>query len=259
MIHLWHEDSENSSTTQFWEFLKKEHVSSILDNADIRGFSSNSALYNHIQKVSFNKNDIYYIFIDKVFDNNKAYKYYKDAKRLVSTFPNVILADLLCFEYLMLKFRYIEAWTRPMKNSDMYNKCLKAKEEFKACVESGESWTKVNDIISIVVILKNIDTNKPNWKCELNYISSETVATSILSAMVNGGTTDFNVSKTRFGLCWTCKCCSRYTASAIADKKCRIYRYRKTSNDKAGNLWNNTQAKSLISKGITLSQNVISE
>lgn len=31
MIHIWHEDSNNSSTNLFWEFLKKYKVSNVMD------------------------------------------------------------------------------------------------------------------------------------------------------------------------------------------------------------------------------------
>ena len=44
MIHIWHEDSTNSATTQFWNFLKNSNIHNILINADIRGFNSNKNL-----------------------------------------------------------------------------------------------------------------------------------------------------------------------------------------------------------------------
>lgn len=38
MVHIWHEDSKDSSTTQFWNFLKKSNISILLNGADIEGF-----------------------------------------------------------------------------------------------------------------------------------------------------------------------------------------------------------------------------
>ncbi len=82
MIHIWHEDSTNSATTQFWNFLKNSNIHNILINADIRGFNSNKNLSDYISTYTFDNNDIYHVFIDKVSDNQKALKYYVDIKEM---------------------------------------------------------------------------------------------------------------------------------------------------------------------------------
>lgn len=45
MVHIWHEDSKDSSTTQFWNFLKKSNISILLNGADIEGFGGNIKIY----------------------------------------------------------------------------------------------------------------------------------------------------------------------------------------------------------------------
>lgn len=37
MIHIWHEDSTNSSTQQFWKFLQGNQINPLLKNAEIKG------------------------------------------------------------------------------------------------------------------------------------------------------------------------------------------------------------------------------
>ena len=38
MVHIWHEDNQNSATTSFWDFLYKNRVSPKLTNVSIKGF-----------------------------------------------------------------------------------------------------------------------------------------------------------------------------------------------------------------------------
>ena len=52
MIHIWHEDSENSVTTQLWKFLANNIKE--LNNADIQGYGGNEKLREHIEKAKFN-------------------------------------------------------------------------------------------------------------------------------------------------------------------------------------------------------------
>ena len=44
MVHIWHEDSENSAQTQFWRFLSSYIPE--LASADIKGFNGNMYLAN---------------------------------------------------------------------------------------------------------------------------------------------------------------------------------------------------------------------
>ncbi len=241
MIHIWHEDSQNSTTSQFWNFLKVNKVSKLLVNADIQGFNGNDKLCAYLTTVIFNSNDIYYIFIDKVLDNNLALKYYLSAKKIVRNHKNVKLVDILCFEYLLLKFKYFVSWTTPVKMTKDYKICEQVRTEFIHCIETKQSWIHNNQICNFVMTKKNINNSNG-----LGYISSENVATLILSLMTNGGTTEFGISKTKFGGCWHQDCCFKYKNSTMGKVKCRMYRYKKTSNDKAKNLWNNTDARRII-------------
>lgn len=112
-------------------------------------------------------------------------------------------------------------------------------------MDNNIPWTKQADIVKFVVKRLNVDTTKSNWTSELAYISSENVAEAILNAMTNGGTTEFGISKSKFGNCWHSDCCTKHADSKTGNKKCRIYRYSKKAYAKAGNLWNNTYAKNI--------------
>lgn len=251
MIHIWHEDSAQSATTQFWIFLKVNNVHTAMNNSDIRGFGSNSNLLKYIKIHSFNPQDTYHIFVDKVIDNQKALKYYIDIKQEVKAYKNVVVHNLLSFEYMMLRFKNFIEWTEPTGNNQLYSISKPVRKQFIDCIDNQIPWVRQKDIVAFVVKRFNINTNMNSWQRELQFISSENVATSLLSAMTNGGTVDFGISKTRFGECWHCNCCSKYKAYKIGNKKCRIYKYHKKALEKARNLWNNTYAKNIAKHQIS--------
>lgn len=130
MIHIWHEDSKFGATTQFWNFLKNCNVHTILCNADIKGFDGNKGLLDYIKNAAISVNDTYHIFADMVIDNQKALNYYKAIKNEASAYENVIVHDLSCFEYMMLKFRYFIEWTEPTGNNQLYRACKSVRKQF---------------------------------------------------------------------------------------------------------------------------------
>lgn len=49
MIHIWHEDSTSSATTSFWQFLSRNRVYTLFNNADIQGFNGNNRLADAVR------------------------------------------------------------------------------------------------------------------------------------------------------------------------------------------------------------------
>lgn len=246
MIHIWHEDSSGSATNLFWEFLKIHRVSNVLINAEIKGFDGNANLHNHVCNAKYNAHDIYYIFIDCVPDNQKALSYYNGIKEATSNKKNVKVLDLLCFEYMLLKFRYLLNWIKPTKLTKDYVEGEIARAELIKVVESHNSWLTNPILVKYIVKNKGIDTNNQGWQRDLFFVSMENLASLILSKMTNGGTTEFGVSKTKLGKCWHCNCCGKYNSNKIGNAKCRMYRYGKKADDKARILWNHTDAHKFI-------------
>lgn len=247
MIHIWHEDSTSSATTSFWQFLSRNKVYPLLNIIDIQGFNGNNRLADAVRTAKFVKSDTYIILADMVLDNAKALKYYLDIKKSISNYKNVYLAKLLSFEYMMLRFKHIITWTERDKHIKSYDEAALVRDRFIQCIDNGLSWTNDNLIVSFVIKYKSIDTSRVDWRSELNYISSEKVATLILSLLTNGGNREFGIRKTLLGDCWTCNCCVRHFANdTVANKSCKLYRYKKSSKDKANNLWNGTLAKQIV-------------
>ncbi len=236
MLHIWHEDSYNpttdqkSSTQLFWEFLKAEKVNPKIIGADIRGFNGNITLYNFLLTIPFNKTDKYIILFDFVLDNYKSLKMYRHLKRVLSVFPNVYLADLLCFEYLMLCFQHLDVWVKPIgvKLSPIYIDLLVLRKEFIQCKNIGITW-KSNKKLSTYATTNNLFTE-------------EEIATHLLNS-ITAFNRKFFISKTSMGNCWFVDCCVN---SYMGKNSCNIVRYKKSANTKARNLYNGTIAKTLI-------------
>lgn len=247
MIHIWHEDSMDSATTQFWRFLAAKYTDGLSAETEIRGFGGNHKLYTHLNETEFDSHDLYYIFMDKVPDNPKALKYYLNTVKIVSGYHNVVLADLLCFEYLLLKFEHFIKWTKPVKCGSLYKECEHVRTEMIHSIETGNSWVLYDPILHFIAKQKRIDLHIPGWQKELSFISSENIVTLLLSCMTNGGTTEFGVSKTRLGRCWYEDYCFKYDNDHTGFNKCRMYGDQKTSEAKARTLWEKTDAKNLLS------------
>ena len=247
MIHIWHEDSENSVTTQLWKFLANNIKE--LNNADIRGYGGNEKLREHIEKAKFNSNDMYYIFMDYVLDNNSALNVYIDTKRYIKSLnmPNIIMSRLTCIEFMLLEYKYFISWTKPLSNiSKNYIEAEKILEKFVNTVKKQESWINDKDICKYIIYNYHIDTTKKNWQEKLNYISSEKISALLCKVMTNGGKLRFNISKTILGDCWQCNCCNLNTKK-ISDL-CWLYTNNNnaTSQYKANMLWKYAVSKYVL-------------
>ena len=226
MVHIWHEDSNNSAFTQFLNFLKYFNVDKLLINAEIRGFDGNRNLCIHVENYKYNKFDKYILFFDTVWDNNSVLRYSERIDNICKKYNNIIKIDLLSFEYLILKFKYIINWTNPMKDTKIYNMAQLAREDFIECTENNIDWRKKDSIVNFIIRRKNIKNTNDVYSI-LGSLSAENVCTD------------------RLGKCWISNCCFKFT-KGVGNKKCRIFKYNKTSEEKAKNLWNCTDIHKYI-------------
>lgn len=252
MIHIWHEDSKGSSTTQFWEFLQAQHLAPKLEKADIRGFGGNNELIDHLKDCKFEERDMYYIFLDCVYDNENIVSAIRALKSICRKHRNVINANMLCFEYLMLRFVDLEKWIYKQYNQTQQY-IFKVRKTFIECIESGESIHLNKDLVKYICRRRNISTDTADWLDGVSKVTSEQLATLILSDLTGGGPLGFQVTKTVFGLCWTCGCKDNCDHSVKnnhrnACKQCYLnqQKFKKTSQAKACDLWYGTDVHRIL-------------
>lgn len=235
MIHIWHEDSENSATTQFWNFLKKSRVCYNISVAEIRGFSGNQNLFDFIYTYNFNNKDVYLVFMDCVYDNPKVMNLYKKVVKLVNSKSNVFVLNLLSFEYLILSFKYFENWTRPLVSIDKYNYLCKIRTDLLSCIRNKELPIYYPLLVEYMRSFQSRDISR---------ITTEQLATHLLSNFTGSLKGDFIITKKHLGSCWTCNCCDKYKKDL--DKKCSHAGNKKTDKEKALNLYHNTLAHTYV-------------
>ena len=238
MVHIWHEDSENSATQKFWEFLRDNDVSQTLKGADIRGFSGNENLQSYIEEAYFDINDTYYIFMDYVKDNIWAYNTWCDTRNYIKSekLNNVIMSRLNCFEFMILEFSYFREWTKPLKGlSKDYLEAEKILSDYVKIIRARKSWRQNEDILKYALKINNITEGSDGWRYNVKKITSEQLSTSILSILTNGGRTKFGVSKTKLGDCWITSCCTNTKSNVTGI--CALHLLQYSAKIKADKLW----------------------
>ena len=217
MLHIWHEDSTDSSTTQFLNFLKQNRLTIKLSNADIQGLNGNDSLIDKLENTVIQDTDIYLVLFDNVIDNPDVITYKDRLITICNKHRNVIEANLLCFEYIILSFIYLDKWTKPISRDSGYGEALKMRELFMQGIHSGVNWGESKILLDYICKLKQIDVTTLNGINKLNRITSEHVASLILSRITGTSKSGFIVNKRTLGLCWTCECRDKCDHSILGD------------------------------------------
>ena len=238
MIHIWHEDSNDSVTQKFWEFLREQKVLGHLGRVEIRAFEHNYELVNHLVSCSFTDTDTYFIFLDYVLDNDMIVEYIDTILSVQALHSNLIFVPLLCFEYLLLRSPLIVDWLTCTKLNIGFNRALEARQAFLAYM-SGQSDKKLLETDTLASYLCTCYNLSDKKELKGKFITTETVATLILHNLTNSLPTDFVVTKTKWGSCWTCNCCRYRNRQGL----CSLYTKLLNSQQKAKDLYTRTDAK----------------
>ena len=186
---LWLEDREGKSSYIFWNTLMGQLCPVII----VESKKNNSELVKAIKNLEDTENR-YIVVFDNSFDNlqvameKKLLLKYADAK------SNVVLLDIICFEYLLLQFKDLITWIYAPDDEFLIKreKVIKAREKLVNSIENGELNYK--DIREIIEYNERID----------NY-NIEQLSAKILFDMTRN--TGFEVSKGHIGECWIKSCC----------------------------------------------------
>ena len=186
---LWLEDREGKSSYIFWNTLMGQLCPDII----VESKKDNSELVKAIKNLEDTENR-YIVVFDNSFDNlqvameKKLLLKYADAK------SNVVLLDIICFEYLLLQFKDLITWIYAPDDEFLIKreKVIKAREKLVNSIENGELNYK--DIREIIEYNERID----------NY-NIEQLSAKILFDMTRN--TGFEVSKGHIGECWIKSCC----------------------------------------------------
>lgn len=187
--YLWIEDRKNKSGYIFWQTLLGQLCPEIV----LESKQNNSELVKAVKALEDSENR-YIVVFDNSFDNLQVAMEQKMLRKYVGDKENVILMDIICFEYILLEFKELIEWIYAPDDEFLVKreKAITAREKLVKTIQSGEINYK--DIREIIEYNENVD----------NY-NVEQLSAGILFDLTRN--TGFEVSKGSVGECWIKSCC----------------------------------------------------
>lgn len=188
-VYLWIEDRKGKASYVFWETLMQK----LCPNVIVESKKNNSELVKAVKDLK-NRENKYIIVLDNAFDNLQVYQEQKRLKKYADIKNNVLLMDIICFEYVLLEFDKLIDWIYA-PNDDFLMKradAIRAKEMLVTTIQSGELNYKT--IQEIMTYDNNLDDH-----------NIEQLSAKLLYDLTRN--TGFEVSKGKIGECWVRSCC----------------------------------------------------
>lgn len=215
--YLWIEDRKGKSGYVFWRTLMHELCPDVI----VESKKNNSELIKAVKDLG-DKKDRYIIVLDNSFDNQQVYQERKALKRFVDKRNNMVMLDIICFEYILLEFKYLIDWIYAPEDEFRIKRAnaISARKKLVESISSGAlDYKAIREIIAY-------DDNLVNHNVEQ-------LSAKLLFDLTRN--TGFEVSKGNLGDCWTVSCCQWQvrqeddqcglddTYLTISDKMKRIY------------------------------------
>lgn len=187
--YLWIEDRKGKSSYIFWQTLMGQMFSGI----EVESKKNNSELVKAVKMLE-DTEDRYIVVFDNSFDNLQIVMEQKLLREYAKVKNNVLLMDIICFEYILLEFKDLIEWIYASDDEFLTKrkKAIAAREKLVNTIQKGELNYK--DICEIVEYNENVD----------NY-NVEQLSAKILFDLTRN--TGFEVFKGNIGECWIKSCC----------------------------------------------------
>lgn len=197
MKYLWTEDT--GAGLHFWKLVNQL----FFDNTFvIESKGSNQGLLDAVSDLEIEDGDKYYIAFDYVVDNQDIRNKYRMLKSIAEkSEEKIIILDMICFEYLILAFDKLAAWTGAGKTDK-----IKIREKVLEAVENHRiNLSKIDDKKTLQYLA--------GFKC----YSTERVMKSLVGEFTQNE--KWSVKSSLMGECWYKECCvSEYPDSPRCGK-----------------------------------------
>lgn len=218
MTYLWIEDRRGKSGYIFWATLMKQLYPDVI----VESKKNNSELVKAVKRLNDTDNK-YVIVFDNAFDNQQIYQEQRLLQKYAYTKKNVILMNIICFEYVLLEFDNLINWIYAPDDELLIKRAgaVAAREKLVETLKSGEvNYKELREIIEY-------DNRVSNHNIEQ-------LSAKLLFDLTRN--TGFEVSKGNIGDCWITSCCEWTDRQAddvcgldhrklfVADKMRSIYR-----------------------------------
>lgn len=185
MKYLWTEDT--GAGLHFWKLVSQLFFD---DALVIESKGSNQGLLDAVLDLEIINDDKYYIAFDYVVDNQDIRNKYRMLKSMAEKSEGkIIILDMICFEYFILAFDKLVAWTGTGKTDK-----IKIREEVLSAIEDH----RIN--------LSKIDDEKTlQYVAGFKRYSTERVMKSLVGQFTQNE--KWSVKGALMGECWYKDCC----------------------------------------------------
>ena len=185
MKYLWTEDT--GAGLHFWKLINQIFFDNELA---IESKGSNQGILNALSDLEIKKGDEYYIAFVFVVDNQDISNKYRLLKSIAEKSEGkIIILDMICFEYLILAFDKLVAWTGTGKTDK-----IKIREDILAAIENH----RIN--------LAKIDDEKTlQYLAGFKRFSTERVMKSLVGELTENE--KWSIKGSLMGECWYKDCC----------------------------------------------------
>lgn len=220
---LWIEDREGKASYLFWNSLLEQ----LCPDVEVVGKKNNSELVKAVRNLDDTESR-YVIVFDNSFDNLQLAKERKLLKQCADKKANVVLMDIICFEYILLQFENLIDWIYAPDDEFLKKRAgaVSAREKLIHSIESEAINYK--DIKEIVAYDAHIGEN-----------NIEQLSAKLLFDLTRN--TGFEVSKGKIGECWIKSCCEWLDRQE--DDICGLDNSRLSIHDKMKNIFEGTCLK----------------
>lgn len=222
-IFLWIEDRKGKASYLFWDCLLKQ----LYPDIKVESKKNNSELVKAVRNLD-DINNRYVIVYDNSFDNLQVVMEQKLLKQYADKKENVVLMDVICFEYILLEFDNLINWIYAPDDEFLEKRAsaVAARGKLVHSIENGIMDYK--DMQEIAEYDEHI----------VNH-SIEQLAAKLLFDLTRN--TGFEVSKGNIGDCWIKSCCE--WNNRMEDDICGLDHSRLPIHDKMKNIFEGTCLK----------------
>lgn len=137
MKYLWTEDT--SAGLHFWKLINQIFFDNELA---IESKENNQGILDALSDLEIKADDKYYIAFDYVVDNQDIRNKYRMLKSIAEKSEGkIIILDMICFEYLILAFDKLVAWTGTGKADK-----IKIRDDILSAIEDHRiNLSKIDD------------------------------------------------------------------------------------------------------------------
>ena len=186
---LWIEDKKGKASYTFWDSLLRQ----LCPDVEVESKKNNSELVKAVRNLKDTDNR-YVIVFDNSFDNLQVATEQKLLKKYADKKENVVLMDIICFEYILLEFNNLINWIYAPDDEYLEKRAgvVAAREKLVNSIENGiMNYKNIREIVEYDEHIKEHNI--------------EQIAAKLLFDLTRN--TGFEVSKGNIGDCWIKSCC----------------------------------------------------